>query len=195
MARKTAYFLPSLAHIFFTIFFLILIGYGDILLGDADTGYHIRAGEYILDKMSIPRADIFSHLDLTPPWTAHEWLAEVIMALMHGAMGLTGVVIFFSALIAITFSLFFKLLRLNHNHIILLWLVASFATICTTIHWLARPHAFCFLFLVLWYFILGTYQNDKKNCLYFLPVIMLAWVNLHGGSLLSKINENLPCSH
>jgi len=88
MQRRSAYLIPSLSHIFFIIIFVILIMKGDSLLldgdtGDGDTGYHIRAGDYIIEKLAVPTEDIFSYI--TPPleWTAHEWLAEVIMSIIH----------------------------------------------------------------------------------------------------------------
>lgn len=98
------YFLPSIADILFAVLlFYLATSAGNGLLADGDTGYHIRAGEYILNTFSIPRQDIYSFI--TPPlqWTAHEWLSEVIMALIHRAAGLTGVVVFFSCLIAVTY--------------------------------------------------------------------------------------------
>ena len=101
-SRKYISFLtPSIADIFFLAIFLNLsFSVGNGLLNDGDTGYHIRAGEYIINTLSIPRQDIFSFHTPTLPWTAHEWLSEVIMAFIHGAFGLTGIVIFFSFIIS-----------------------------------------------------------------------------------------------
>jgi hypothetical protein len=72
------------------------------MLGDGDTGYHIRTGEFILDAGQVPRFDIYSFI--TPPlkWTAHEWLSEVVMAVIYRASGLTGIVVFFAMLLATT---------------------------------------------------------------------------------------------
>jgi hypothetical protein len=39
------------------------------------------------------------------------------------------------------------------------------------------------LLMVIWYYFLDRYQYHHKNLLYFLPPIMLLWVNLHGGFL------------
>lgn len=49
------------------------------------------------------------------------------------------------------------------------------------LHWLARPHIFSLLLILIWYYILDEFQYKDKNYLYLLPPIMLLWVNLHGG--------------
>ena len=177
------YFIPSIANIFFLSLFLYLSFFaGKGLLGDGDTGYHIRAGEYILETLSIPSQDIFSFHKPPLSWTAHEWLSEVIMAMVHRSFGLTGVVIFFSFLISLTYSLFFKILKANDD---IVWSVFFAILVLTSsqIHWLARPHIFSLLLMIIWYYVLDEYQYKDRNYLYVLPPIMLLWVNLHGGFL------------
>ena len=66
--KITPYLLPSIADIFFAILLVVLsLNVGQKLLNDCDTGYHIRAGEYILETWSIPKVDMFSLLDPPPP--------------------------------------------------------------------------------------------------------------------------------
>jgi len=185
--EKKYYFLPSLSDLFFILIFIFLTFIGSSLLKDGDTGFHIRAGEYILENMSIPRVDIFSYLSPPPEWTAHEWLAEVIMAAAHNLMGLTGVVIFYITLIAFSCYVLFELLQKDCNNVILVWLISIFVTICTALHWLARPHIFSFLILILWHYIIYSFENGKKNNLIYLPVLMVAWVNLHGGYIIGFV--------
>src|SRR4030043_269913 len=103
---------PSMANILFlSVFLIIIFSKTHNLLNDGDTGYHIRAGEYIIQTFSIPRYDMFSFLTPPIPWTAHEWLSEVAMALLYKVFGLTGVVIFFAFFIACVFFLFFKIIQ------------------------------------------------------------------------------------
>lgn len=173
---------PSIAEIFFLGLFLFLsFSRGAGLLNDADTGYHIRAGDYILQTLSIPRHDIFSYLTPPIPWTAHEWLSEVAMALLHRQFGLTGVVVFFSLLIALTYYLLFRALRSYEGNIFIAVAITILAFTSSQIHWLARPHIFSLLFMVAWYHVLDSYQNEDTNRLFLLPPLMLLWVNLHGG--------------
>ena len=177
------YFIPSIVDIIFICVFLSLSLFaGKGLLNDGDTGYHIRAGEYILQTLSIPRHDIFSFHTPTLSWTAHEWLSEVIMAIVHRSFGLTGIVIFFSLIISVAYSLFFKILKAD-NDVVLSMFFAILVLASSGLHWLARPHIFSLLIMIIWYYLLDEYQYKDRNYLYVLPLIMLLWVNLHGGFL------------
>jgi hypothetical protein len=152
------------------------------LLKDCDTGYHIRAGEYILNNLSIPKSDIFSFHSPPLPWIAHEWLSEVIMAAIHRISGLTGIVIFFSILISIVYYLLFKILQSLKSNIIVASFVIMLVIASSQMHWLARPHIFSMLLILVWYYLLDAYQyNNQRNFLYLQIPLMLLWVNIHGG--------------
>lgn len=181
MQKKTR-FLPSISDILFVILFLTLSFYPkNGLLDDGDTGYHIRAGEFILANLTIPIQDIFSFHTPPIPWTTHEWLSEVIMALLHRAFGLTGVVIFFSFLISLVYTLLFRTIRTAKNNIILSLAIVLLVMVSSTLHWLARPHIFSHILFVIWYFVISAYNSRNKNYLWILPLSMVLWVNLHGG--------------
>ena len=188
MKKITPYFIPTIADLFFIVLLVVLLfNLGERLLADCDTGYHIRAGEYIIETKSVPHEDMFSFLDPPPAWTAHEWLAEIVMALSHDALGLTGVVIFYAFILSLTYYLFFRFLKKDSENLLLLTGMVLLVISTSTIHFLARPHLFTFLFLVIWYFVLDSYQYRSKNYLYFLPLIMLVWVNLHGAFILGFV--------
>jgi hypothetical protein len=186
--RLGKFLTPTIADIFFvTLFFSIALGRAQALLGDCDTGYHIRAGEYIIQTLSIPHKDIFSFISPPMTWTAHEWLSEVIMAAIHSRFGLTGVTVFFSGLIALVYYLLARFLhRLNLNLFVsLIFIIMAISS--SMVHWAARPHIFSLVMLVLWYNLLDTYQYRGKNYLFLLPISMLLWVNLHGGFIVGFI--------
>src|SRR6185436_4319867 len=46
----------------------------------------------------------------------------------------------------------------------------------SSLHWLARPHIFTFLFIAVWAYLL---ENEKSR-LWLFPLIMLLWANTHG---------------
>jgi hypothetical protein len=182
MNSEKRYWLPSFADIFFLCVFLRLtLSLDSWLLSDADTGYHIRAGEYILRNFMVPKHDIFSYQSPPLPWIAHEWLSEVIMAVVHEFSGLTGIVIFFSFLIGAAYFLLFKFAQALNCNFIVTSLIVLFATISSSLHWLARPHIFSLVLTIVWYAVLHNYQYKETNRLYVLPFLMTLWVNLHGG--------------
>src|SRR5690242_11226257 len=98
--------LPSLEEIIFavTLLFLFLFGQGgSVLLGDSDTGWHIRTGQWILQHLAVPRQDLFSFSKPGGEWFAWEWLSDVLFALAHRYAGLAGVVLLAGLLIALTY--------------------------------------------------------------------------------------------
>jgi len=176
--------IPSIADMLFCVILLFLSFSGNSgLLSDGDTGYHIRAGQYIIQTLSVPKTDIFSFHTPPLPWTAHEWLSEVIMASVHDSAGLSGVVVFFAILLACTITLLFKTLKSYGAPTLLATAIALFVCCASQIHWLARPHVFSFLLMISWHYVLESWQRGRVNRLYLLPLSMLLWVNLHGGFL------------
>ncbi len=172
---------------FLAIFVILLLKSGSILLADGDTGYHIRTGEYIIQNWTIPTHDLFSYLTPPPAWTAHEWLSEIIMAVIYRASGLSGIVIFFSLFLAATHVLLYRSLKAISNEIALVIGVTAIAVATSSTHWLARPHLFSLALTLVWYQVLDDYQFSRQNKLIYLPLLMLLWVNLHGGFVIGLL--------
>lgn len=152
-----------------------------LLLFDADTGWHIRNGEHILQTLSIPRTDYFSYTMAGRPWFAWEWLYDVIVGAIHSVAGLNGVVLFSAALIAFTFGLLFTFTLRRSGNLVTAALMAVLAGAAAGIHMLARPHVVTWLFTVLWVELLFRHRAGKRAALLWMLPIMLVWVNVHGG--------------
>jgi hypothetical protein len=110
------------------------------------------------------------------PLVPHEWLAQLSLGAAHQSMGLSGVVLLIAILIAATFTLAYQEMMRRNVFRVLALFVAALAALTSSLHWLARPHIFTFLFVAIW-----AYQLDNpKRRLWFFPVIMLLWANTHG---------------
>src|SRR5438874_304821 len=70
----------------------------------ADTWWHLRAGEYIVETGSVPKVDPFSYSVAGQAWIAHEWLSEVITYISFNLGGTSGMLLFFAMLGTITFA-------------------------------------------------------------------------------------------
>src|SRR5258706_7597794 len=89
-------FFPSLSDLAFLIPIVVLFGCTTgvgWLLTDSDTGWHIRAGEWMLNNGRVPTTDVFSFTMAGKPWFAWEWLSDVFMATVHRSRGLAGIVL------------------------------------------------------------------------------------------------------
>ncbi len=176
-----AYVLPRLGELLFVAVFLGVIFTGPRLLnGDGDLGRHITIGTYILTARQIPTADIFSHTMPGEPLTPHEWLAQVFFALAHQWMGLNGVVLLCALLIALVVALVYQQAARRSGWVLLPVGLAVAAAAAAAIHWLARPHLWTMLLLLLWVDALGRLRRGEAKVLWRFPLLMLAWVNLHG---------------
>src|SRR5438105_13488050 len=88
------------------------------LLGDCDTGWHIRTGEWIAANHSVPARDIFSFSKAGEPWFAWEWLSDVVFAWLNAHGCLQAVVLLAIVLVSCTFALLFRLVRRKSNVIV-----------------------------------------------------------------------------
>jgi len=183
-ASIVRYVLPSVRDLVFLVTFWALLSgpLSNRPLADADIGWHIRTGEQILATRAIPRSDPFSSTMQGRPWFAWEWLYDALLGLVHGAMGLNGVILLAGLLMAITFALLFQQLLARGTGLpvaVLLWLLALGGA---SIHLFARPHIASWLLTLLWFIALERWeQGSAPGLRWFFPLSMLLWVNLHGG--------------
>ena len=190
--------LPSLTDItvIFTILFLFFFLRGThSLLGDGDTGWHVRTGQWILAHHQVPRQDIFSYTMPGQPWFAWEWLWDVTFAVIYNSFGLGGVVLGSLAVLCVTFAMLFRLVLRKCGNVIIAFLVTGVAIACSSLHWLARPHLFTLLFGVIFYSLLERIKDSletgrsarARHLLWSLPLLTVLWTNFHGGFLLGIV--------
>ncbi len=152
-----------------------------VLLADGDTGWHIRAGEYILAHRRVPHADLFSFTRPGAPWCAWEWLSDVLFALAHRAAGLKGVVLLAAAVIAACFTLLFRHMLARRSGFFVALAVSLVAAGASGIHFLARPHVFTLLFLAVSMWVLGRDRRQPSRAVWLLVPLTALWANLHAG--------------
>jgi hypothetical protein len=180
--------LPSFADFAFLMPIAFLFGRmagARTLLGDCDTGWHIRTGQWIAANHWVPVQDIFSFSKPGDPWYAWEWLSDLVFASIYSHGGLRAVVLFALLLLCTIFAILYALVRRKSNAIVAIFLT-MIAAAASSIHWLARPHLFTLLFTVVFYAALENLQEGKTRVagipyLALFPVVMVLWTNLHGG--------------
>jgi hypothetical protein len=194
------WFLPSIGDLLFVVL-LGVLAFTNLsvrLLGDAGIGWHIRTGQIILATHAIPHVDPFSSSMSGHPWFAWEWLYDVLVGWLESASGLNGVVLLTALIIAMVFSWTFRLLLHRGTNIAVALILVLLAASASMIHFLARPHVVSWSFTVAWFWILESSEDNrtdskanfsatlaiKRARLCLLPLIMLVWVNVHGGFLL-----------
>jgi hypothetical protein len=174
---------PTLPDLFFGLLIVALFGRPycwQALLGDGDTGWHIRTGEYILAH-GVPARDLFSFSRAGQPWYAWEWLSDAIFAQLHVWWGLEGVAVLGALLVCLPAALLFAwLLRRGVGA----WtaLAAPLASAsAASVHYLARPHLFSLCLLVAGLWLLDEDRRAPTPWLWTLVPMVGLWANLHGG--------------
>ena len=182
------FLLPSVTDLLFILllFSLTIGALAPRLLGDAGTGWHIRNGDLILQTRGITRLDSFSATMNGQPWYAWEWLFDATIARIHQWTGLNGVCFLAALIVAASFALTFRLSLRRGGSVAVTLPLLVIAVGASAIHLFARPHVFSWLLAVIWFQLLdsGEAVGGKHRGLFWLPVIMLFWVNVHGGFVL-----------
>ena len=173
---------PRLPDIIFASVLLLALALGQQMLSlDSDLGRHLTLGNYMLDTRVIPTFDLLSHTRTGLSRPPYEWLSQVIFAFAHCLLGLDGVILLTSILIALTFTLIYQFTNHRSKSSLISLLFVFLAAGASSIHWLPRPHIFTFLFLAIWIELLERLTGNEPIKIYLFPVIMLFWANMHGG--------------
>lgn len=184
-------FYPSLTDFAFAIpafVLLVIFPHGaSNLLGDGDTGWHIRTGEWILQHHAVPTVDIFSFTKTGQPWFAWEWGWDVLAALVHQWAGISGIVFSHVALLCTVSALLFQFTRKVCNNGLVALTATAVAMQLSTIHWLARPHLLSWLFFLLLLRVLWDAENGHPRRLFCLPALVVVWTNIHGSFFVAPL--------
>ncbi len=151
---------------------------------DPDFWWHLKTGQLISQTQQIPKQDPFSYTALGKPWTTHEWLSELVIFKIFQAGSFGALILVFSLIITTAYLLVYLRCPGSSRPYI-----AGFALIlgaaASAPLWGVRPQMITLLFFSLFLYLLERYrQSHQLRFLIPLPLLMLAWVNLHGGYIL-----------
>jgi hypothetical protein len=148
---------------------------------DADLWGHVRYGQIMLRTGHLIHADIFSYTAAGHRWIDHEWLFEIIMALVYNAFGVAGL----------------KLLKLLCAGVIMTLLAAGLAETAASIaaqfaaltgvaivlvqQMQFRPQLFDYIFLAALIAMLARESYGRRAPLWLAVPMLALWANLHGG--------------
>jgi len=171
-------FEPAPLLIAFAVF--ALAAFSPAVLNDGDSWTHVTTGEWILAHGAIPRVDPFSFTFAGQPWTAHEWLAEVLMALAYRAAGWSAVALLTGAAAAAAAFVMARRAARDLSGVALLALVAL-AALLVAPSLLARPHILALPLVALWADALFAAREADRAPPIAFAALMALWANLHGG--------------
>ena len=148
---------------------------------DPDLWGHLFFGREILQRWELPLQNLYSFTAPNHPWINHEWLAEIVfygIFYFFGSPGLILLKVLIGAIIVWILDLIIKQ-RAASPFVRVLTLVWTMAILSPGVN--IRPQLFTFLFLALLLWLFHLYEAGRRYILYSAPLLMLFWVNLHGG--------------
>jgi hypothetical protein len=150
------------------------------VLGDGDTWSHLATGEWILAHGAVPSTDPFSHSMPGAPWTAHEWLSEILLTLAFRAAGWTGVTVLTAFAVA-SAALVMGLRVARDLSGAALGVVVALGVGLWAPTLLARPHILALPLAAAWTAGLLAARDRDASPPLALALPMAFWANMHGG--------------
>jgi hypothetical protein len=154
-------------------------------LPTGDLAYQLRAGELMLASGAVLRADPFTFTAFGDPWLNQQWGTGVLVALVHGALGWGGLALMRALMIALVTGLILvgcraELDRRRAGYLTLAGFLLGIGSLAL------RAQLFgivCFAALVA----ILALRGQRPRAVWLLPLVVLAWANLHGSFFLAPL--------
>ncbi len=149
-----------------------------------DYWWYLRVGQETLASGAVPRVDTFTFTQAGMPVAYQSWGAAVLFWLVYKLGGLSLTVLLRGLLLGGTYTLVWLTARRAGAGRLGSSLVLLAAILATSNNWSMRPQLFAYPLFALVLFLLYRWQAGDKKAVYWLPLISLVWVNLHGSFVL-----------
>ena len=153
---------------------------------DFDFWWHHATGEWILDHRAIPTVDPFSWTHGGQPWVAHEWLAEIVIALTVRGGGYAGLLALTAAIVVagcwrlLAGVRAYGLSRRALCLLLLLWGGPFLRENVMT----PRPQLWAFALFAVLLAALAGFETGRRQRLWLLPPLFAVWINVNLSALI-----------
>ncbi len=175
--RKLLTFRTVVPAALFLMVFMLAMRQSSAL--DPDLWWHLQTAKDIVATKSIPHVDPYSFTKTGREWVTHEWLSELLMYAVYRVSGLGGLILVFSGAITGAFLLVYRRCP-GRPYVagVAVLLAASAATPLFGI----RVQMITLLLASVYIALLDRFAREgRTRILWWLPPLMILWVNLHAG--------------
>ncbi|KMP10757.1 hypothetical protein UR09_03070 [Candidatus Nitromaritima sp. SCGC AAA799-A02] len=176
--RSPPRFLSVILQVIVFLYAFTLFSY---VTADPDLWGHIKFGEEIWDRGSLPETNSHAYTAPDHPWINHEWLTEVLFFLIYRFSGSTGLLAFKLAIGLFIVHLLSRLYFKREKNIYIYTFYFFLIIPVMAPGFMARPHLITFLSLTILMFILHEFFDGNRRPLSWSPLLFLIWTNCHGG--------------
>ncbi len=148
---------------------------------DPDSFWHLATGKLILRTREIPTVDPFSWTAPGRKWIAHEWLTEILFAVLHGVGRWPALVAYAVVTITLSWAIVAGTCRRLGASAGWTNAITLFAALSCLHTWGARPQMLSLLFGAIYADLFVRAWQGRPKLLWWCVPIMLVWCNAHGG--------------
>lgn len=150
---------------------------------DPDVWWHLRTGALIIQQRAVVHADPYSFTKFGKPWVDHEWLSQVLMYGLYRISGWAGLIVGFGVLTAAAFLIvFFR----SPGRPYVAGVITLLGVFASANSWGVRPQMLTLLLASVLLWILDR-SYERPKLLWWTPLLMIVWVNLHAGFALGIV--------
>ncbi|MBL0358284.1 MAG: hypothetical protein IPP72_16080 [Chitinophagaceae bacterium] len=188
LPTKPKYFGLNLGVIAAGMVLIMVFIMGLVRIYSPDLGFHLKSAQWMLENKQFIYTDSFDYGSTGNKYFNLQWLFQLfVYSLYH--TGEKPLVIINAALITVSIALvwfrFSKNTGISRTNISLGLFAFIVLLLVQPLTFEVRPHVLSWIYLNLVLICLEFYKrNGNKKSLYFLPIIMLVWVNTHSLSIL-----------
>ncbi|MCX7626489.1 MAG: hypothetical protein N2Z21_09805 [Candidatus Sumerlaeaceae bacterium] len=189
----------SLLHwlIFPSVLFVVIVFVTVRPISDPDCWFHMAHGRYFLEHGEVLKKDIFSHTAQGREWISSGWLASVLMQAVFHKWGPTGLILFVTTVVTALYlgSYLTGLIRGAYPELLSLILLCSL--LAGYMRFNPRPDLFSLSLIPLLLLFVIHVDTQLRTWKRFplsgwaIPVLIMAWANLHAGFLAGLIAISL----
>ena len=149
-----------------------------------DYWWYLRVGHDTLVSGAVPHLESMTFTRTGTPVDYQSWGAAVLFWLVYHLGGLSLTVLLRGVLLAATYILVWATAHRAGAGRLGASLVLLVAVLSSSNNWSVRPQLLAYPLFALALFILYRWHKGEKKAVYWLPLIMLVWINLHGSFVL-----------
>jgi len=168
----------TLNRLIISIAFIGLFAMAARTPADTDMWWHLRSGQLIVETPTLLLSDPFSHTQAAQPWINHNWLSQIALYAAYALGSFAGLSILIALLVVLAFIFVWKQMDGGSY---LRALIIVLAGMTSAVIWAPRPQMITFALTALVGYIVFLYKWRQVDRLWMLPLIFVAWVNIHGG--------------
>lgn len=170
--------MQKIALVLFFIFLFLLFTH-TLTSINQDIGRHLASGKLIWETGQVYKTNTFSYTEPDQRFINHHWLTEVVFYWIGRVAGLKALILFKAFILTLTWLILWLTVRKRVSPV--LFILISILSLFFFFHRAdVRGEMFSYLFLAIYLYILFAAKNDqKKKLLWLLPLIQLAWTNMH----------------